>query len=125
MVKLIVNKSTDGKERNLTYDEVGEKYLITEDGDTVIEYGKDTNWRVFVREYTKEAESDDKELLKALVFGFITANYPKEWRMGQSVFNAVDDLFGVARYLQFEKGLDCFYADESVEAFLDGVLSIV
>lgn len=43
---------------------------------------------------------------------------PKSWRYGQSVFNAIDCKYGVARSVQYEDGIDCFYNDESVDPFI-------
>lgn len=41
-------------------------------------------------------------------------------RKGQSIFNYVDENYGpVARQVQFEDGVDCFYIDEKIDAFLD------
>jgi hypothetical protein len=41
------------------------------------------------------------------------------WRYGQSVFNYVDQYFGVARAVQFKDGVDCFYNDNEVDNFLE------
>lgn len=43
---------------------------------------------------------------------------PKEWREGQFVFNMVSELYGVARIVQFDYGVDCFYNDDKIEEFL-------
>lgn len=43
---------------------------------------------------------------------------PKEWRIGQSVFNYIDDKYGVARYVQFVEHIDCFYDDKQIELFV-------
>lgn len=44
---------------------------------------------------------------------------PKQWRRGQAVFNFIDKLYGeVARKVQFEDGVDCFYDDDDIEAFI-------
>lgn len=43
---------------------------------------------------------------------------PRTWRKGQSVFNIVDAKYGVARAVQFEDHIDCFYDDEQIEPFL-------
>lgn len=43
---------------------------------------------------------------------------PSGWRKGQAVFNAVDDLYGVARTVQFVDGVDCFYDDSRIPDFL-------
>lgn len=43
---------------------------------------------------------------------------PKFIRKGQAVFNLVSDVYGVARAVQFEDGIDCFYNDSAIEDFL-------
>lgn len=43
---------------------------------------------------------------------------PKVWRKGQAVFNVVDAKYGVARAVQFEDKVDCFYDDSKIDAFL-------
>lgn len=43
---------------------------------------------------------------------------PKEWRKGQAVFNVVDEM-GLARTVQFEDGVDCFYNDYFIDKFLE------
>ena len=34
---------------------------------------------------------------------------PSNWRDGQFVFNTIDKLYKVARKVQFENNIDCFY----------------
>jgi hypothetical protein len=55
--------------------------------------------------------------LKDEVFSALK-NKPKEWRKGQFVFNYIDSVYGVAREAQYVDGIDCFYKDEIIEAFL-------
>lgn len=43
---------------------------------------------------------------------------PKSWRKGQSVFNVIDDTYGVARIVQFEDHVDCFYDDTKIDEFM-------
>ena len=43
-------------------------------------------------------------------------------RYGQAVFNYVDEYFGVARKVQFEDNVDCFYNDDAVDAFIEKTL---
>ena len=43
---------------------------------------------------------------------------PKNWRKGQFVFNYINSHYGVARYVQFNKGVDCFYIDENIDEFI-------
>ena len=45
--------------------------------------------------------------------------YPR-WRKGQSIFNYVDMNYDtIARQVQFEDGIDCFYNDDYIPAFLE------
>ena len=44
--------------------------------------------------------------------------YPLYIRKGQGIFNAVDELTGVARAVQFKDHIDCYHNDENIEAFL-------
>ena len=39
-------------------------------------------------------------------------NCPKDWRKGQAVFNIIDEMYGVAREVQFIDRVDCFYNDD-------------
>lgn len=49
-------------------------------------------------------------------------NYPKTWRQGQKVFNAVEELYGnVAREVQFQDDVDCFYNDDCISEFIQKV----
>ena len=43
---------------------------------------------------------------------------PKEWRKGQAVFNIIDEVWGVAREVQFIDGVDCFYDDNKIDEFV-------
>lgn len=49
----------------------------------------------------------------------IIKNYPDNWRLGQKVFNYIDIKYDVARAVQFEDGIDCFYNDEYIDPFID------
>lgn len=48
----------------------------------------------------------------------VIENRPKSWRKGQAVFNYIESKYGVARSVQFEYGIDCFYRDDQIEEFL-------
>jgi hypothetical protein len=48
----------------------------------------------------------------------VIINRPKSWRKGQAVFNYIESKYGVARSVQFEDGIDCFYRDDQIEEFL-------
>jgi hypothetical protein len=49
-------------------------------------------------------------------------NIPKHWRLGQYVFNVVEAKYGsVAREVQFQDGIDCFFDDTKIEDFLKAV----
>lgn len=43
---------------------------------------------------------------------------PNNWRKGQKVFNYIDDKYNVARKVQFEHHVDCFYNDNLIEDFI-------
>jgi hypothetical protein len=47
------------------------------------------------------------------------AKSPKDWRKGQAVFNVIDEKWNVARKVQFEDGVDCFYDDKQIDLFID------
>lgn len=47
------------------------------------------------------------------------ANLHKDWRKGQAIFNAVDCIYGLARYVQFHCGVDCFFNDEKIDDFIN------
>ena len=59
----------------------------------------------------------DFEMFKATV-NSLAEQSPKCWRKGQSVFNIVDKIFGVARDVQFLDGIDCFYVDDKIDDFM-------
>lgn len=42
-----------------------------------------------------------------------------ELRKGQAIFNEADNYNHVARIVQFDYGIDCFYDDTMIEPFLD------
>ena len=44
---------------------------------------------------------------------------PSHWREGQFVFNTIDSLYGVARTVQFNDGIDCFYDDSKIDRFIN------
>jgi hypothetical protein len=43
---------------------------------------------------------------------------PQQWREGQFVFNYIDYKYQVARQIQFQDNVDCFYRDDAINAFL-------
>ena len=45
-------------------------------------------------------------------------NKPKQWRKGQFVFNYIDEVYGIARHVQFVDNVDCFYLDDQIDSFL-------
>lgn len=51
--------------------------------------------------------------------------FPKNWRKGQSVFNYIDAVYGVARNIQFEYKIDCFYNDDYIDDFLDKAVELI
>lgn len=51
--------------------------------------------------------------------------FPKNWRKGQSVFNYIDAVYRVARNIQFEYRIDCFYNDKYIDDFLDKAVELI
>ena len=51
--------------------------------------------------------------------------FPKNWRKGQSVFNYIDAVYGVARNIQFEYGIDCFYNDKYIDDFINKAVELI
>ena len=46
-------------------------------------------------------------------------NLPSNWRKGQKVFNYIESKYKIARIVQFEKNIDCFYKDNLIDEFLE------
>ena len=44
---------------------------------------------------------------------------PSHWREGQFVFNTIDSLYGVARTVQFNDKIDCFYDNSKINQFIN------
>ena len=51
--------------------------------------------------------------------------FPKNWRKGQSVFNYIDNVYGIARTIQFKYGIDCFYNNDNIDEFLNKAVEII
>ena len=45
-------------------------------------------------------------------------NRPSYIRLGQFVFNYIDSIYGVARQVQFDDKVDCYYLDKNIDEFL-------
>lgn len=52
-------------------------------------------------------------------------NKPKQWRLGQFVFNYIDEKYGVSRIVQFNDNVDCFYNDKNIDNFLCQALKYI
>ena len=53
------------------------------------------------------------------------AKCPKQWRKGQKVFNVIESLFEVSKFVQFVDGIDCFYDDDKIQDFIDAAWKMV
>lgn len=60
----------------------------------------------------------DFEKFKQEVLDYANERKPKQWRKGQAVFNYIDSVYGVARTVQFNDKIDCFYIDSEIDNFL-------
>lgn len=58
------------------------------------------------------------EEFKADIFKNIK-NLPDNWRKGQKVFNYIESKYKIARIVQFDCGIDCFYRDDLIDKFLE------
>ena len=56
------------------------------------------------------------EEFKNLIYSIEKAPH---WREGQFVFNTIDSLYGVARTVQFNDGIDCFYDNSKIDQFIN------
>lgn len=63
-----------------------------------------------------------KQELKEIIF---SSPKPKNWRDGQYVFNYIDQVYGIARHIQFKEGIDCFYDDSKIDVFLEKAVKII
>lgn len=59
------------------------------------------------------------------IIGEAIKQMPDNWRKGQKVFNAIDREFGVAREVQFHRGVDCFFDDSKIEEFKDKAYDVI
>lgn len=50
---------------------------------------------------------------------------PPQWRQGQFVFNYIDQIYGVARTVQFIDNVDCFYDDDKIDDFLECAIKYI
>ena len=73
----------------------------------------DTQIKDYTREELKEIILDESKKMNEL--------YPN-YRWCQAVFNDVDEYLGVARKVQFEYNVDCFYNNDAVDAFIEKTL---
>jgi len=54
----------------------------------------------------------------------IDLKHHPELRKGQSIFNAVDTMYGVGSIVQLNHSIDCFYDDSKIDEFLDKCWSV-
>lgn len=65
------------------------------------------------------------ENLKYEIYTWMKENKPPQWREGQYVFNYIDRVYGVARTVQFNENVDCFYDDSKIDAFIEKCANII
>ena len=65
------------------------------------------------------------EEFKKEVIDFAEYSKPKQWRKGQAVFNYIDSKYGIARELQFNHGIDCFYNDSCINEFIEKAVELI
>lgn len=74
------------------------------------------NYELPERWEEEEKEMITVEEMKNEIFSY---EIPKNWRKGQFVFNMVDELYGVARIVQWHYNVDCFYNDDMIDKFIE------
>ena len=47
------------------------------------------------------------------------------YRDGQAVFNYIDSKYGIARELQFNHNIDCFYNDSRINEFIKKAVELI
>ena len=52
------------------------------------------------------------------VWTYAKTDRPTDWRRGQAAFNYIEQKYHVARQIQFEDGIDCFYDDSKIDDFI-------
>ena len=60
----------------------------------------------------------ERKYFEEEVLDYANNRKPKSWRVGQAVFNYIDNQYGVARDVQFKDNVDCFYDDKLIKDFL-------
>ena len=89
---------------------------------------KDPYYCKDVEEFITKIKEQQKPLTKKefnSIIGEAIKQMPSNWRKGQKVFNAIDREFGVARTVQFQCGVDCFYDDSKIEEFKEKAYEVV
>lgn len=89
---------------------------------------KDPYYCKDIEEFIAEIKKQQKPLTKEefnFIIGEAIKQMPSDWRKGQKVFNAIDCEFGVARIVQFQHGIDCFFDDSKIEKFKEKAYEIV
>lgn len=81
-----------------------------------------------VEEFITKIKEQQKPLTKKEFNAIINKaikQMPENWRKGQKVFNAIEREFSVARIVQFQRGLDCFYDDSKIEEFRNEAYNVI
>lgn len=71
-----------------------------------------------------ETKIIQKEEFNAII-GAAIKQMPENWRKGQKVFNAISSKFGVARIVQFQYGIDCFFDDSKIDEFKEKAYEVL
>lgn len=59
------------------------------------------------------------EEFKSEIYSALDKHKPKCWRNGQFVFNYIDATYDVARDIQFNNHIDCYYNDNMIDDFIN------
>lgn len=89
---------------------------------------KDPYYCKDVEEFITKIKEQQKHLTKKefnAIIGEAIKQMPSSWHKGQKVFNAIDREFGVARIVQFECGVDCFFDDSKIDEFKEKAYEVI
>lgn len=75
-------------------------------------------WNFFNFQYSIKRSDINFNDFRSEILDFAIKKCPTEWRRGQAVFNYINQNYHVARQVQFEDGIDCFYNDDKIEPFI-------
>ena len=75
-------------------------------------------WSFFTFFHFKKVFNMNFDTFHNEVWTYAKKDRPTDWRRGQAAFNYIEQKYHVARQVQFEDGIDCFYDDSKINDFI-------